>query len=115
MPSKKVINRLTANLSRLPKNMQGIANLLLEDPDSSARANYMATLEGNTITDAQGTDVNLFTIWSMPDEIYKTSFPQSKAHGGPVKKRRGSYMGGGKVHRKMYAKGGGVRKAKRYG
>jgi hypothetical protein len=38
-----------------------------------------------------------------------------KAYGGPVKKRRGNYMGGGKVHRKMYAKGGGIRKAKRYG
>ena len=37
-----------------------------------------------------------------------------KAHGGPVKKKRGSYMGGGKVHRKKYAKGGGVRKATRY-
>jgi len=36
------------------------------------------------------------------------------AHGGPVKKKRGSYMGGGKVHRKKYAKGGGVRKATRY-
>ena len=38
----------------------------------------------------------------------------NKAHGGPVKKKRGSYMGGGKVHRKEYAKGGGVRKAARY-
>ena len=115
MSKTKVIDRLTNNLNRLPKNMRGIASLLLEDPDSSARANYMATLEGNTLKDAQGDDINLFTIWSMPDEMYKTSFPKAKAHGGPVKKKRGSYMGGGKVHRKKYAKGGGVRKAKRHG
>jgi hypothetical protein len=35
-----------------------------------------------------------------------------KAYGGKAKKKM---MGGGKVHKKMYAMGGGMRKAKTYG
>lgn len=35
-----------------------------------------------------------------------------KAYGGKAKKKM---MGGGKVHKKMYAKGGGIRKAQTYG
>jgi len=35
-----------------------------------------------------------------------------KAYGGKAKKKM---MGGGKVHKKMYAMGGGIRKAQTYG
>ena len=35
-----------------------------------------------------------------------------KAYGGKAKKKM---MGGGKVHKKMYAMGGGMRKAQTYG
>ena len=35
------------------------------------------------------------------------------AYGGKAKKKK--MMGGGKVHKKMYAKGGGIRKAQTYG
>ncbi len=37
---------------------------------------------------------------------------KQKAMGGKIKKKM---MGGGKVHKKMYAKGGGIRKAQTYG
>ena len=37
---------------------------------------------------------------------------RSRAYGGRAKKKM---MGGGKVHKKMYAKGGGIRKAQTYG
>ena len=36
------------------------------------------------------------------------------AYGGKAKKKK-KMMGGGKVHKKMYAKGGGIRKAQTYG
>jgi len=36
-----------------------------------------------------------------------------KAYGGKAKKKK--MMGGGKVHKKMYAMGGGMRKAQTYG
>ena len=49
-----------------------------------------------------------------PEERDMWESLKKRARGGPVKKKRGSYMGGGKVHRKEYAKGGGVRKAARY-
>ena len=51
---------------------------------------------------------------ALNENVRESIFGEAKAHGGPVKKKRGSYMGGGKVHRKEYAKGGGVRKAARY-
>ncbi len=37
------------------------------------------------------------------------------AYGGKAKKKKKKMMGGGKVHKKMYAMGGGIRKAQTYG
>ena len=34
---------------------------------------------------------------------------------GVIPKKKKKMMGGGKVHKKMYAKGGGIRKAQTYG
>jgi len=50
---------------------------------------------------------NLFKLLEFDVEGKKPN-----AKGGRIKKKK--MMGGGKIHRKEYAKGGGVRKAARY-
>lgn len=54
----------------------------------------------------------------LPDDVQqilklgKFGVDKMRAYGGKAKKKM---MGGGKVHKKMYAMGGGIRKAKTYG
>tara|TARA_R110002012_G_scaffold282439_2_gene472168 strand:+ start:790 stop:981 length:192 start_codon:yes stop_codon:yes gene_type:complete len=50
-------------------------------------------------------------LGNLPKDVRKNM--GFKAYGGKAKKKK--MMGGGKVHKKMYAMGGGMRKAKTYG
>ena len=49
-------------------------------------------------------------LGNLPKDVRKNM--GFKAYGGKAKKKM---MGGGKVHKKMYAMGGGIRKAQTYG